>query len=245
MRRRPHPTLISLLPTLLLGGAFGWLLLQPGFRGELWTAVSLLGSGDPEPLRAWLRGYGYWAPVISALLQIATSVFPPGPSFLLSIANAMLYGVVWGGLLTFVTAQLAAAVCFGIGRRLGRPGVERLISPQSLARMDAFMARRGILAVFLGRLIPFINPDVVSYVAGVTGIGWAPFLGAIALGSIPATLFYSLVGATAVEATGWVIGLVVLASGVPLLILFLFRRRILSWMALRELRDRQVTPSEP
>lgn len=229
MIRRLSPTLLALLPALLLGGALGGMLLHPGFRGELAAAWGLLLAGDPDPLRDWLRGFGAWAPVVSALLQIATSVFPPLPSFLLGIANAMLYGLWWGALLTFVTALLAAAVCFGIARVVGRPGVERLISPESLQRMDAFMERRGILAVFAGRLIPFINPDVVSYAAGVTRIGWIPFLAAILAGSIPATLFYSAVGATAVEVSGRVAVLVAISALGPLLLLALLRKRILAW----------------
>lgn len=225
MLRRLPPTLLALLPALLLVLGLGALLLHPGFRGELASAWSLLLAGDPDPLREWLAGFGAWAPVASALLQVATSVFPPLPSFLLGIANAMLYGLWWGALLTFVTALVAAAVCFGIGRAVGRPGVERLVSASSLERMDAFVERRGVLAVFLGRLIPFVNPDVVSYGAGVTRIGWIPFLAAIFAGSIPATLFYSVVGATAIEASGRVILLVTLSAVAPLLVLALVGRK--------------------
>lgn len=244
MWRRLAPKLLALLPAILLLGTFGALLLHPGFRGELSTVWGLLLEGDPEPLRRWLLGFGLWAPVVSGLLQIATSIFPPGPSFVVAIANAMLFGIVWGGLLTFVTALLAAAVCFGIARVVGRPGVERLISERTLGRMDAFMARRGFLTVFVGRLVPFINPDVVSYAAGITGIRWIPFLIAIAAGSLPATVFYSIVGATAVEASGWVMLVVFLASSVPLLGLLLFRRRVLAWSYRRERRLRDLATRE-
>jgi uncharacterized membrane protein YdjX (TVP38/TMEM64 family) len=240
MIERLKPTLLALLPALLLAAALAGLLLRPGFRAELVIVWELLLDGDPEPLRAWLLGFGVWAPVVSALLQIATSVFPPGPSFVVAIANAMLYGALLGGLLTFVTALLAAAVCFGIARVVGRPGVERLISERTLARMDGFMERRGILAVFLGRVIPFINPDVVSYAAGVTGIRWVPFLLAIAAGSVPATIFYSVLGATAAEASGWVILLVSVSSLVPFVLLVVFRRRILAWSYRRERRIRDL-----
>jgi uncharacterized membrane protein YdjX (TVP38/TMEM64 family) len=240
MRRRLTPTLLALLPAMLLVATLGGLLLHPGFRGELSTVWGLLLDGDPEPLRGWLLGFGMWAPLVSGLLQVATSVFPPGPSFVVAIANAMLFGMIRGGILTFVTALLAAAICFGIARVVGRPGVERLISERSLARMDGFMARRGFLTVFIGRLIPFINPDVVSYAAGVTGIRWVPFLIAIAAGSLPATAFYSIVGATAIEASGWVMLVVFLVSSVPLFGLFLFRRRILAWSYRRERRLRDL-----
>jgi uncharacterized membrane protein YdjX (TVP38/TMEM64 family) len=221
------PYVLAALPMMLLILGFLVLLwISPGLRGELVTAWDLLVHGDPEPLTDWLLQFGVWAPMVSALLQIATSIFPPLPSFLVAIANAMVYGVVLGGLLTFVTALAAAAVCFGIARLIGRPGVVRIISVESLEKMDGFMERRGLLAVFLARLIPFINPDVVSYAAGVTGIRWLPFLLAIAAGSVPATVFYSVVGAAAIESTPWVVGMVVASTFVPIILLVIFRKKL-------------------
>lgn len=221
------PLALAALPmVLLIVGFVAFLLWSPGLRAELGTAWSLLVDGDPEPLRDWLLQFGAWAPVVSAVLQVATSIFPPLPSFLVAIANAMVYGAVLGGLLTFVTALLAAAVCFGIARLVGRPGVVRIVSLDSLKKVDGFMQRRGLLAVFLARLIPFINPDVVSYAAGVTAIGWVPFLLAIGIGSIPAVIFYSVVGAAAIESTPWVIAMVVVGTVLPIVLLVMFRRRL-------------------
>lgn len=224
---RTKPLALSLVPTLLFGLAVVALVIwSPTFRGEMVTAWDLLRLGEPEPLREWLVEYGAWAPAISAILQVVTSVFPPGPSFLLSIANAMLYGAVLGGLLSFVTALGAAGICFGIARLVGRPGIERLVSAEQLEKMDRFMERRGVLAVFLGRLIPFINPDLVSYAAGVTKIGWVPFLVAVGAGQIPAVIFYSVVGAAAMEFAGWVVLAVMVSAIVPLVLLAVFGRRI-------------------
>ncbi len=224
---RTIPILLSLLPAVLLGLAFAAALVaSPELRDEMVTAWDLLVAGEPEPLSEWLLEFGIWAPVISGLLQLVTSIFPPGPSFILSIVNAMLYGVFWGGLLTFVTALVAAAVCFGIARVVGRPGIERLVSRPTLEKVDGFMERRGMLAVFLARLIPFINPDVASYAAGVTGIRWLPFLLGMGAGALPATAFYSIIGATAVEASGWVIGAVGVGAVVPLIVLVIIRKRL-------------------
>ena len=231
---RVLPVALSLVPLVALALAAGALVLgSPEFRAELGVAWDILRAGDADGLRTWLLQFGAWAPVISGLLQIATSIFPPGPSFLLGIANAMLFGLVLGGLLTLATQLLAAAICFGIARVVGRPGVVRLVSHDSLERVDGFMRRRGILAVFVGRVIPFINPDLVSYAAGVTGIRWAPFLLAVGLGAVPSTIFYSVIGATAVEATGWVMMGVTISAVVPLLLLVVFRRRLARWLARR------------
>jgi len=230
---------LSLIPTvILLGAAAVFFVLHPEARMQAGVAWGLLWDGEAEPLRDWLLSFGVWAPVISALLQIATSIFPPGPSFILGIVNSMIFGLVPGALLTFGTALGAAAICFGIARVVGRPGVVRLVSEERLEQVDGFMRRHGILAVFLGRLIPFINPDLVSYAAGVTGLRWAPFLLGVGAGSVPAVLFYSVIGATAIEASGWVIIVVLAASFLPLLLVAIlgqqfWRRR----MGLKESGD--------
>lgn len=199
------------------------------------TAWALLWESDPDRIRAWIVGFGVWAPLASTALQTASSLIPVLPGFVLAIANAMIYGAVLGGALTFSSALLAGACCFGLARALGRPGVERIVSTESLARVDAFMERRGMLAVFLGRLIPFINPDIVSYAAGATAIRWGPFLVAMSAGALPATVFYSVVGAAASERSGAVVLMVTLAALVPLGILWLFRHRI-PWLARRTSR---------
>ncbi|TVP78137.1 MAG: TVP38/TMEM64 family protein [Gemmatimonadales bacterium] len=222
---------LSLIPTLVLVGLLVLALVVNGeLRASFLEAWSLLTDGDTEGLRNWMLAFGVWAPVVSALLQLATSIFPPGPSFLLGIANAMVFGLWWGGLLTLGTQLVAAAACFGIARLVGRPGVERLVSEERLARVDTFMRRRGVLAIFVGRIIPFINPDLVSYAAGVTGIRWPHFLLAVTAGAIPSTIFYTVVGGTAVEASGRVIVLVALASTIPLVLLVVFRRPINEWL---------------
>lgn len=235
---------LSLLPALVLVGAgLALVVFSEAFRGEVGVAWGILVEGDVDALREWLLSFGAWAPAVSAMVQIATSVFPPGPSFLLGIANAMMFGLVPGALLTLGTQMVAAGVCFGIARVVGRPGVERLVSPERLARVDGFMERRGVLAVFVGRVIPFINPDLVSYAAGVTGISWTAFLLAVGAGGVPSTIFYSIIGATAIEATGWVLVLVGVGSIVPLLLLLLFRRRFARWLARQRGTGDQSPPS--
>jgi uncharacterized membrane protein YdjX (TVP38/TMEM64 family) len=143
--------------------------------------------------------------MISTLLQIVTSVLAPLPSFVVTFVNAMLFGLWWGALLTWTTALLAAAICFGIARSLGRPVVERFVPLRALRGTDRFFTRHGVLAVLVARLIPFVNPDVISYAAGMTGMRWRLFMLSIAAGSVPSTLLYSYLGSRGVTSVGWLL----------------------------------------
>lgn len=188
----------------------------------------LLLQGEAEGLRVWLLDFGVWAPIASGLLQILSSLIPFLPGFVLAIANAMLYGAWVGGLLTFTTSLLAASICFWIARTAGRSAVERMVSPRTLERVNGFLERRGWWAVFWGRLLPFINPDVVSYAVGLSRMGTLRFLGAMAAGAFPATVFYSIVGASALSAAPWAIAAVTCATLIPLFLAWYFRERISS-----------------
>lgn len=208
--------------SLAFGFGIGWGAFAQ-WVGEGWR---LLASGDPERIREWLLAFGIWAPIVSGLLQILSSLLPFLPGFVLSIANAMLYGALLGGLLTFSTSLLAAAICFGIARILGRSAIERVVAPATLARVNHFVERRGGWAVFWGRLLPFINPDVVSYAAGLTRLGWIRFLIAMGAGALPATVFYSILGAAALDMAPGALVLVTAATLLPLVAVWYFRAKI-------------------
>lgn len=214
--------------------------MTPDLASELRVAWDLLLAGDPGPIREWLLGFGPWAPIASGVLHVLAAVVPFLPGFVIAIANAAIFGPVLGGALTLFNGTLAAATCFGIARVAGRPFVERIVSSESLARVDGFMERRGVLAVFLARLIPIINPDVLSYAAGTTRIGWARFLGAVAVGAIPATIVYTIIGTYAGSVPSRVFLVVAAAPLLALGTLWLLRHRLrrLSDGALDQPHDR-------
>ena len=87
-----------------------------------------------------------------------------------------------------------AAVCYFIAHVLGRGAVERLASRTALASVDVFFERYGKHAILICRLLPFVSFDLVSYAAGLTGMGFWGFFVATGVGQLPATIVYSYVG---------------------------------------------------
>jgi uncharacterized membrane protein YdjX (TVP38/TMEM64 family) len=165
--------------------------LHPGIHTELDRAVSILARGDGAAIGDYLRSYGVWAPLVSLLLMVVQAVAAPVPAVLVAFANGLTFGVVGGGLMTVAGQSLAAVVCFGIARALGRAPVEALAGKLGLAAADRRFAKRGARGVFLLRLVPGISFDVVSYGAGLTGIRFVPFIGATALGVAPQAYLYA------------------------------------------------------
>ncbi len=166
----------------------------PPLRETINTGVALLDPRDIGRLRDYLRSFGALAPIVSFALMVLQSVAAPLPAFVITLANGVVFGAFWGAVLSWSSAMAGAALCYGIARALGRPVVERLVGPQPLARTDAFFARYGSHAILIARLIPVISFDVVSYAAGLTSVGLAPFLVATGVGQLPATIVYSVLG---------------------------------------------------
>ena len=165
--------------------------LNDDLRSEVGRALALLAGGDGVAIGDYLRSHGVWAPVASLFLMLVQAVAAPVPAILVAFANGLAFGVVWGGLLTVAGQTLAAAVCFWISRALGRGPVEALTSSLGLETADRWLTRWGSRGIILLRLVPGISFDVVSYGAGLTGIRFAPFLMATAVGVTPQAFLYA------------------------------------------------------
>jgi uncharacterized membrane protein YdjX (TVP38/TMEM64 family) len=209
--------------TVVLGMAAILALLyavHPGARAEVGRALAVLATGDGAAVGAYLHGYGVWAPVASLFLMVVQAVAAPVPAVLVAFANGLTFGVVWGGLLTIGGQTLAAVVCFTIARSLGREPVAALAGKLGLATADRWLGRWGARGILLLRLVPGISFDVISYAAGLTGIGFGPFLLATMAGVAPQAFLYAYLIreaphlAWAFYAVTWLLITVVVATGV-------------------------------
>lgn len=199
---------VLLLLVALVFGVF--YLLSAGFRSETNQALGLLGRGDIAGIRDYILSFGFWAPVASCLLMVLQALVAPVPSFLITFANGLAFGVFWGWMLSMFGHALAAAVCFGISRAVGRVPVEILVGKTGLESADRWFARWGLYAVFVGRLIPGVAFDAVSYAAGLTRMRFGSFMVASALGILPQTFLYSYLGRQAPQ----YVGLFLVTSGI-------------------------------
>lgn len=126
--------------------------------------------------------------------MVFQSVMAPLPAFLITFANANLFGWWQGALLSWASAMLGAAICYYISRVLGRNIVERLTSKAGLESVDRFFEKHGRNSILIARLLPFMSFDLVSYAAGLTSMTFVPFFIATGIGQLPATIIYSYVG---------------------------------------------------
>ncbi|MGK0467937.1 TVP38/TMEM64 family protein [Clostridium sp.] len=171
------------------------------FIGPVKEMISILSKIDVEAIKEYILSYGALAPIISFILMILQSVVAPLPAFMITFANAGLFGWVNGALLSWVSAMAGAVLCFFISRLLGRDIVEKLTSKFALKSIDDFFEKHGKYAILIARLLPFISFDIVSYAAGLTSMSFWSFFVATGIGQLPATIIYSYVGGMLVGGT--------------------------------------------
>jgi uncharacterized membrane protein YdjX (TVP38/TMEM64 family) len=165
-----------------------------------------------QDVESFAAAWGAWSAAASIVLMVLHS-FMPLPAEMIAIANGMLFGPVWGIVVTWVGAMLGAALAFAFARGIGRPIARRLVSERRWRAIESWSAHPSTL--LLVRLIPVISFNLVNYAAGVTGIGWWTFLWTTGLGILPITAASVIFGDRMMSIT-WPVWLLI-AAGVLIL----------------------------
>ena len=181
----------------------------------------MFASGDFTEVKQFISSYGVYAASISFALMVLQSIVAPLPAFVLTFANANLFGWWQGAILSWSSAMAGAAVCFYIARILGRDVAERLTSKTGLKQIDEFFEKYGNNTILICRLLPFVSFDYVSYAAGLTSMSFWDFFIATGIGQLPATIVYSYVGGFLTGgARLFMLGLLIMFSIVSLIFMF-------------------------
>ena len=124
------------------------------FAATAWAYFSQYDTFTRENLRAFIGGFGAWAPVVYAVIYVVSAPIP----FLapvLSAVGGLLFGTLWGTVLVLVIASVSALVPFSMARNLGREWVESKLQGKKMAEIyKQSQGGKGFTFVVLLRLIP-------------------------------------------------------------------------------------------
>ena len=193
-KKEKYKWLGNVVIVLLAAAAFGVYYFLPSVNQTMNQILKAFASGDFTVVGEFVKSYGVYAAIVSFFLMILQSVAAPLPAFLITFANANLFGWWKGAILSWSSAMAGAMICFYIARILGRDVAERLTSRAGLQQIDEFFEKHGRMSILIARLLPFISFDIVSYAAGLTSMSFKSFFIATGIGQLPATIIYSYVG---------------------------------------------------
>lgn len=159
--------------------------------------TALVAGPDKETLLNAARGGSVFAPV-AAVVGSALLVAAMVPRTWLAFAGGALFGSLAGGLYVLVGVTVGASLAFLVGRLLGRSFVSTKLRGR-FALIEASVARRGVWAVVVCRLIPIVPFAISNYAFGTTSVRPRQMITGTLLGALPATLAYSALGSATVH----------------------------------------------
>ncbi len=146
-----------------------------------------------------LLDIGFWAVFIFLLLMVLQSLIAPIPSELVLLSGAMIFGF-WGGvILGIIGSMLSAWITYYVSNKGGRAildatGEKLSLADRMISIMDEWIESWGFWAIVVGRAVPVIMFDPVSYAAGLSNIKPKQYYIATLIGSIPRAIFYAFLG---------------------------------------------------
>ncbi len=223
MNRRNATKWARLILLALLLISVACYFFVPSVHSSLNRVFMIFSSLSVENVIGFIRSFGVWAVAVSFLLMVFQSVAAPLPAFLITFANAAVFGWWQGAILSWSSAMVGAALCFYISRIAGREAVEKLTSKFAMSSVDGYFKQYGKHTILICRLLPFVSFDYVSYAAGLTAMGFVPFFVATGVGQLPATLVYSYVGGMLTGSTQVVVTALLIIFALFTLV-FLFKK---------------------
>lgn len=167
---------------------------------------------DPAALRPVIASYGAVAPLVLILVLVIQIVVAPVPNQVAGVISGYLFGPVYGTLYTFIGTVAGIVVAVFLARKLGRPFVERVVHPDTLAGFDGEMERYGLPALLLAFVTPIFPDDAVCLVAGLSTLRFRTILLVAAIGRLPGIILVNVVGDGLATRPWFAIPLIIVAA---------------------------------
>jgi uncharacterized membrane protein YdjX (TVP38/TMEM64 family) len=173
------------------------------FRGLIWITslvaigyalkVSGLGSSiDKAWVDSDIRGQGFTGELL--FVGVGMMFTAVGlPRQVICFLAGYAFGLLEGTALAMLATVLGCIVAFFYARVMGRAFVVGRF-PGRVKRIDDFLHENPLSMTLLIRLLPLGSNVVTNLAAGVSGVGAVPFFLGSAIGYLPQTLVFTLVG---------------------------------------------------
>mgnify|MGYP005848687107 CR=1 FL=1 len=157
-----------------------------------WRWTPLSEWAEPQRLLGALeavRNFGYGPLVVIVVFVIGGLLIMPITALI--VATILTYGALAGFFYALLGVIANAASGYGVGAHLGRRGLRQLAG-ERINRVSTRLGQRGILTVFLLRVIPVAPFSIINLVAGASHVSFRDYLIGTVLGMAPGMLAIAL-----------------------------------------------------
>lgn len=174
-------------------------LSMEGVREQLFNIEELRQRIHAQgSLSERLTGYSLFIGITSVLIAVGL------PRMWVSVLAGSFYGALLGTALGFAAAMVGATGTYYIGKSLFRSIVRRRLGKRLTVWNERFRENAVRWTVY-ARLLPFTNATLTSLICGSCNIRFRHFLLANAIGFLPTTTVFAMMGSGAAKAN-WQLG---------------------------------------
>ncbi|MGJ3232264.1 MAG: TVP38/TMEM64 family protein [Oceanicaulis sp.] len=185
---------------------------------------------EPNSVRDWFASASSeWYALPATIALFTVLAFVGAPQFALIGAAVFAFGPVLGFLYSWIATVISASVNFWLGRFLGADTVRRY-GGKTVNRISAFVGRKGFWASLIVRIVPSAPFIVVNMAAGVSRMGYLPFVAGLGVGIVPKTVIIAFFGGSLMglfAGGGWGAGLALAAAAAAWIGFMLYARKLL------------------
>lgn len=169
-----------------------WLLIILELLGLAFVSgIAMTDFG--QTIQNWVTALGWWGPLAYVGIYIIRS-FVLFPATAITAMSGVLFGPLWGTVLTVLASNLSAWTSFFVGRYF-RSSVKEKLSTGVLKKWDSKLRKNGFLSVLLMRLLYFPF-DLTSYICGATSVTFIAFASASFIGMLTGTVMFVTLGSS-------------------------------------------------
>lgn len=148
---------------------------------------------NPSNIRHFLLSLGFWG-YFAFIGLIIISVPTPAPSTPIILAGGYVYGTWMGVLLALIAGALGGTIAFYLARWYGKPLISRLVDNHHIVHFNHLFKKRGDSVAFISFAIPIFPSDVLTFLLGLTSIGYWRFMAIMNVAHIPRYFIIAILG---------------------------------------------------
>ena len=184
------PVIIGLIVISILGVCYFFI---PSFQEFITNGFEVLTSNDEKKVEAWVSQFGMGGPLVLILIMIVQMFLFVVPNVFVMMVAILMYGPIWGSLISLAGVFGSSSIGYLIGSRLGPVTIEKLLSKQSLQKTTSFIKEYGVAAIAITRLSSLSN-DSLSIVAGALKMRYKKYILATICGITPLVVLLAIYG---------------------------------------------------
>lgn len=149
----------------------------------LWQFISSF-LVDKVAVRAFVSGYGFFAPIVFIFVQILQNIVAPIAHYPILLAGGFIFGSVKGFFLNWIGTLLGTILIIILTKKFGRPLVYKMVGRKFIRKYDYLVNKLSPFWLFIIYFLPGFPDDEITYLIGLSNMSSKDIFVAIILGKM-------------------------------------------------------------